>query len=200
MGSLMIVNGSPRAPRSNSKKLIEIFRAFWHDPVTVWDARSRDLIPCCTQTGLYRDLLLVFPLYADTAPIPVMRFLKELEQHLPAGKPTVHVLINCGFIEPEQNRIACDMVRLFCRQNGFPFGSALLIGSGEAILNTPFAFLVRRKLRTLARAVRQEKPVNLTVTMPLSKKLFIRASTTYWTQYGAKNGISREQMETLEIE
>ena len=40
----------------------------------------------------------------------------------------------------------------------------------------------------------------LKVTMPLPKKLFIKASTTYWENYGKRNGVTRAQMETMDIE
>lgn len=36
--------------------------------------------------------------------------------------------------------------------------------------------------------------------MPLPKKLFIKASTSYWENYGKKNGITPEQMATMDIE
>lgn len=36
--------------------------------------------------------------------------------------------------------------------------------------------------------------------MPISKKMFIKASTIYWENYGKKNGISKEQMEIMQIE
>ncbi|MFR5861172.1 MAG: hypothetical protein ACLUES_05700 [Flavonifractor plautii] len=78
------------------------------------------------------------------------------------------MLINCGFLEPHQNDVAVDMVRLFCLENGYPFGACLKIGGGEAILGTPFAFLVRRNIRALARAIAAGRPAELAVTMPLS--------------------------------
>ena len=40
----------------------------------------------------------------------------------------------------------------------------------------------------------------LQVTMPLPARLFIRASTVYWTNYGKRNGITKEQMQTMDIE
>lgn len=36
--------------------------------------------------------------------------------------------------------------------------------------------------------------------MPIPKKMFIKASTAYWEHYGEKNGISKEQMERMQIE
>ena len=63
------------------------------------------------------------------------------------------VLINCGFLEPQQNEMAVEMMRLFCRQNHYPFGSVLKIGSGEAILDSPFRFLAVRKIRRFADSI-----------------------------------------------
>ena len=116
-------------------------------------------------------------------------------------KPTVSVLINCGFYEPEQNRVAVDMVRLFCKQTGCPFGSVLAIGSGEAILDTPFRFLVGRKLRKLAGAMARGRAVSLQCTMPISKGMFLRASTTYWTPVRSGGSAGRRaELDTMDIE
>ena len=103
-------------------------------------------------------------------------------------------------MEPEQNDTAVDILRLFCEQAGYPFGSVLKVASGEAILSTPFRFLVQRKVKRFARAVALGERLTLQVTMPLPKGVFLRASRSFWTQYGAKNGITPEQMASLEIE
>ncbi len=36
--------------------------------------------------------------------------------------------------------------------------------------------------------------------MPITKKMYLKASTTYWINYGKKNGITEEQMKTMQIE
>ena len=63
-----------------------------------------------------------------------------------------------------------------------------------------FAFLVRRSIRALARAVAAGRSAELAVTMPLSPRSFVRASTRYWTQMGAANGCTPEQMASMDIE
>ncbi len=200
MAGLMIVNGSPRAPRSNSKRYAALVKENWPVSLDVYNVTSKKHEEACHRLEACTDLLLVFPLYADSLPVPLLHFLHVLETHAFARKPTVHVLINCGFLEPEQNQVALDTVRLFCKRNAFPFGSTLCIGAGEAILDTPFVFLVKRQVKKLTQAIRLAKPVQLQVTMPLPKKTFIRASTKYWTAYGARHQISPEQMATMEIE
>lgn len=200
MGKVMILNGSPRAPRSNSRRYAELFAAACPAETAYFAITRSNHSELCQAMEGYSDVLLTFPLYADGIPVTLLNFLKSLEQMPPVHRPTVSVLINCGFLEPEQNDVAVDMLRLYCRENGYSFGSVLKMGSGEAILSTPFRFLAHRKIRALARAVAGHTPQCLTVTMPLPKRLFIRASTSYWTAYGRKNGISPEQMAHMGIE
>ena len=92
------------------------------------------------------------------------------------------------------------MVELFCKQNGYSFGSVLKIGSGEAILDSPFKFLVTAKIRKLSRSICNKNYITLKTTMPLPKSLFLKASTQYWIKYGQKYGTSEEEMQTMKIE
>ena len=92
------------------------------------------------------------------------------------------------------------MIQLFCKKNGYPFGSILKIGGGEAILSTPFQVLVKAKIKKLAASITKEKYQTLQVTMPLTKKMYLKASTGYWENYGKRNGITKEEMATMKIE
>ena len=197
---LLIVNGSPRAPRSNSRRYAELFQARWKGEARYEALTAKNHAELAAAAAECTDLLLVFPLYADGLPAPLLRFLEFLEGAGPEHRPRISVLINCGFLEPHQNDVAVDMVRLFCLENGYPFGACLKIGGGEAILGTPFAFLVRRNIRALARAIAAGRPAELAVTMPLSPRAFVRASTRYWRQMGAANGCTPEQMASMDIE
>ena len=200
MGKILILNGSPRAPRSNSKQYAALFAAVCPAETETCNISKHNHMELCRKLEDCTDLLLVFPLYADSIPVTLLNFLKTLEENPPQHKPTVSVLINCGFLEPAQNDVAIRILRCFCRQCGYPFGSCLKIGSGEAILATPFRVLVRRRLRQLANAIVSARPRQLQVTMPLPKRLFLRASTAYWTAYGKRSGITREAMSTMQIE
>lgn len=198
MGRILILNGSPRAPKSNSKRYAQLFLDCRRgDYLEITRSNHQQL---CAQVGAYSDLVLAFPLYADGLPVTLLHFLKALEAHPPAHKPTVSVLINCGFLEYGQNDIAVEMVALFCRQNGFPFGSVLKIGSGEAILDTPFRFLAAGAVKKFAKSVAAGRYASFHTAMPLPKSLFLKASAAYWTEYGKKNGISEAEMRTMQIE
>ena len=196
----MLLNGSPRAPKSNSRRYAAIFRE--HCPVAAdyFEITRRNHAMLCSKMDEYTDVVLVFPLYADSLPVSLLDFLKSLEAARSERRPTVSVMINCGFLEYEQNMVAVDMVRLFCRRNGYPFGSVLMIGGGEAILDTPFRLLAGRRIAAFARAVAEGRAQSMHVTMPITKRMFVWASDIYWRMYGRRHGVSKRQMESMRIE
>lgn len=200
MGEIMILNASPRAPKSNSKKYSEIFMKKCPSNAEYFNITKTNHTQLCEKISGYSDLVFVFPLYADGLPVTLLNFLKALENNLPENKPVVSVLINCGFLEYHQNDLAVEMVKIFCRKNGFKFGSVLKIGGGEAILTTPFKIFAVNKISRFAKSVSKGKQAVFCVTMPISKNFFIKASTKYWINYGKKNNVSQEEMNRMEIE
>ena len=199
MGKLMIINGSPRAPKSNSKQYIQAFLSAWSGEYEQYSVLQRQHTACMEQLKECSDLLLVFPLYTDGLPSGLMEFLKAMLEQ-PTAPLTVHVIINCGFREPHQNDVAIDMIRLFCKRGGHKLGSDLRMGCGEAFPTTPFMGMARRKIQKLARSIQKGRSVQLSITMPLTKGLFLRAANRYWLSRGAQFGNSQTQMATMDIE
>lgn len=200
MGKLLILNASPRAPHSNSKRYAEIFLKYYNGKAEYFALSSTHHEELCRKIEAFSDILFVFPLYADAIPVTLLNFLKSLEKRPPQNRPTVSVLINCGFIEYWQNDTAVKMLELFCKQNHYPWGAVLKIGSGEAILDSPFRVLVDKKIKKLAHYIQRGKQGTFHTNMPLPKWIFVKASTKYWVCYGEKNGISKEEMQTMQIE
>ena len=200
MGKLLIINGSPRAPKSNSKKYARLVKDVWDGETAEYSVVTGKHEEAVRQAGECDHVLFVFPLYVDAIPAVPMNFMKVFEKAKLSENARIHVLVNCGFFEPEQNDTALEIFRYYCRENGFSMGTALRIASGEAILTTPFAFLVKRKVKKLAGMIRSGKSGILTVSMPLTKKMFLGASKKYWIRYGGKYHVSEEEMRSMEIE
>lgn len=200
MKKILILNGSPRSEKSNSKHFAEIFKKSSAKNTQYYNILKTNHSELCSKINSCSDLLFVFPLYADSLPVTLLDFLKSLEVNAPKNKPVISVLINCGFLESNQNDTAVRILNLFCRQNGYTFGSVLKIGSGEAILSTPFKILAKIKIKALAKSILSGKYKTLSVTMPISKKAFIKASTKYWIEYGKKNGCGIDEMDRIQIE
>lgn len=200
MGKVMILNGSPRAPKSNSKKYSEIFMKYSRLQCDYFNITKSNHLKLIAEMENYSDVIIVFPLYADSLPVGLLNFLKNLENNLPAQRPVISILINCGFLEYEQNSVAVSMIRYFCRRNNFPIGSALMLGSGEAILETPFRYIAVRAIKRLSESVNKGNYKDITATMPLPKWLFKMAARSYWINYGKRFGVSEKEMQRLEIE
>lgn len=200
MAETIIINGSPRAPRSNSKRYAEILKSKLITSTEYVNISKNNHNEIIEKINYVKDVILVFPLYVDALPSTLLSFLKTLENANLTNKPAVSVLINCGFLEYKQNDIAINMVKIFCKQNGYPFGAVLSIGGGEAILDTPFKSLVNIKIGAFAKSINNKQYKNLHLTMPLTKKMYIKGSTGYWSRYGAKNGLTKEEMEIMTIE
>lgn len=200
MGKIIILNGSPRAPKSNSKIYSQIFMKKTEEQNEYFNISKKNHLELCEKLDNFSDILFVFPLYADGVPVTLLNFLKTLENNPPKNKPVVSIMINCGFMEPEQNNVAVRIMEMFCKRNGYKLGSVLKIASGEAILSTPFKIMVSSKIKKFAASVSKKSYTQLQVTMPISKKMFLSASTKYWENYGKKNGITKEEMSTMKIE
>lgn len=197
---LAIINGSPRPGKSNSKKYIQSFLKFFKNDCPVFTSKTD--MPEKIWEGVKNatDILFVFPLYADGIPVSLLKFLKTASDFPSAKGKRVHVLINCGFFEAHQNDTAMEIIDTFCRQEGFVPGCKLSIGSGEAIMDSPFAFIAKHNIKKLAKNIKNGKNTIIYTSMPLTRKMFVKASTSYWLSLGRKNGITREQMESMEIE
>lgn len=200
MDKILLINGSPRAPKSHSKRYAALFAEAYPGETAYVEIKKNNHLDICKQMEAYGQVVLVFPLYVDSLPVTLLNFLKTWEENPPCSKPTVSVIINCGFFEYQQNHVAVEMVRLFCKQNGLAFGSVLQIGSGEAILDSPFRGMAASKIRKMAKVMAKGQHGAYHTTMPLTKSMFVRASTTYWRKYGEKFGTTKAQMQTMQIE
>ena len=192
--------GKVMVPKSNSKKYSEIFMKYSRLQCDYFNITKSNHLKLIAEMENYSDVIIVFPLYADSLPVGLLNFLKNLENNLPAQRPVISILINCGFLEYEQNSVAVSMIRYFCRQNNFPIGSTLMLGGGEAILGTPFRNIAVRAIKKLSESVNKGNYKVITATMPLPKWLFKIAARSYWIRYGKKFGVSEKEMQRPEIE
>ena len=200
MGKILIINSSPRAPRSHSARFAQIFGERCKAETEHVQLLHADHVQLARKFEDRSDVLFVFPLYADGVPAILLEFLKSLSAAPPTHRPVLSVLINCGFQEPWQNDSAVAIMRCFAHMEGYPFGAVLKVGSGEAILKTPFRFVAQRAIKKLAKSMAEEHYLEIHATMPLSKRMFLIASTYYWILYGKKFGTSKSAMGTMKIE
>ena len=146
---VLLLNGSPRAPVSHSKELARMFQEACPLPGKYRAISPSNHKELCQLAGKASHLLLVFPLYVDGIPATLLEFLKALEREPPREKPTISLLINCGFLEPEQNDAAVEILRLFCEQAGYLSALSSRWPAGKRFFPPPSAFWSSAKLSGL---------------------------------------------------
>ncbi len=84
------------------------------------------------------------PLYVDSVPSHVLRFMKEMECFCKEENihPCVYCIANNGFIEGSQNEPLMQCFENFCSRSGLPFGGGVGIGGGVMLNVTRILFIV----------------------------------------------------------
>lgn len=131
--NVSIINGSPKLGESTSGLLIkyllqetgecnaQVFKCTLQ-PTTLAKIVSSDV------------LVLVFPLYVDSIPSQLLRFLialKELESL--NHNMVVYCIMNNGFFEGNQNYVAIQQIKNWCVAANLNWGQGIGIGAGEML-------------------------------------------------------------------
>ncbi len=197
MTRITALNGSPKARDSVSGMLIDQMARLTGAAIPSYQAVKPSMrVPALLDADA---LLIVFPLYVDSLPAPLIRALTLLEQAAKTENsrlPTVYAIVNCGFYEAEHNRLALDMVAHFCARAGFPWGYGIGIGGGgivasqSAHMEKGVASGVYEALRGMADAITRggERRENVFVTPKFPRFLYKFGGHMGWRQMAKRNG------------
>jgi hypothetical protein len=80
-------------------------------------------------------LVMVLPVYVDSVPSHVLRFLKEAERFCKENdcKFKLYTITNCGFYEGGQCKNVLAIMQAFANAAGLTWGGGLGIGAGEML-------------------------------------------------------------------
>jgi hypothetical protein len=139
---IALVNGSPKTGESISALLLNTLEGFLGKEHTLTKYRIGRQEPAAEEItaidAIFKSdaVVLVFPLYSDGIPAHLFRILEQVSPgklHPPGGDPCVYALINNGFFEGRQNRIAFEILEHWCKRAGFRFGGGIGNGAGEML-------------------------------------------------------------------
>ncbi len=137
MKNIAAINGSPKAKESVSGMLIEKMEQILNTKIDVYQATKLTRLEIASETIaqiLKADILLiVFPLYVDSLPAPLINLLLRMEQTartMDLPLPVVYGICNCGFYEPEHTRLALRILRNFSLRARLTWGYGIGLGCG----------------------------------------------------------------------
>ena len=208
MKKIAAINGSPKLKNCVSEMFIGQTEAILETKITIVQAvqtiQQNDIHTSMAEVLDADALLIVFPLYIDSLPAPLVRLLTLLEREATqkGGRlPVVYAICNCGFYEAEQTRFALDMIESFTIRAGIPWGYGIGVGSGGFILSRNRELSkgatanIYAALRQLGEAIQEgiEKKENVFVTPKIPRFWYRFTGHIGWhraaKKYGTRNSL-----------
>jgi len=143
MNSLLLLNGSPRGPRSNSLRMIERVGEGWTRagggaPGTLHLARPSDFDLAIDAFGEAGTVLIAMPLYTDSMPALVKTYIEALAGYVGrAGNPRLGFLVQSGFSEALHSRPLERYLAKLAGRLGCEYVGTIVRGGGEALQVMP---------------------------------------------------------------
>ena len=206
---IALINGSPKLKESASGCIL-------HDLKSLLDNGSHVIYEYSLRKPQLRleemkDLaecdvfVFAFPLYVDSIPSHLLNCLIQLEDFLSELKERdikVYVVVNCGFYEGYQNKLAIEIMKNWCVKSGLIWGQGIGIGAGGMITslkNIPMGHGPKRNqgiaLEQFASNILScSSGDDLYITANLPRFLYKIAAEKNWRQSVKANGLKRRDL------
>ena len=197
---ISIINGSPKAGRSNSEILENYLLSLLKDngirKYYSISVRLDDKI----KNEIYNSdvLIFLFPLYVDGIPSNLLKLLVEFEKEKVVNPATrVYCVVNNGFYEGKQNRLAILQIKNWCEKIKAEWGQGIGVGAGELLPYLKKCKLEQGPLKNLGKAL-EKFSINI-LTLKNDKDIYINPNwlkslyffqgSISWILKGRKNNL-----------
>ena len=197
---ISIINGSPKAGRSNSEILENYLLSLLKDngirKYYSISVRLDDKI----KNEIYNSdvLIFLFPLYVDGIPSNLLKLLVEFEKEKVVNPATrVYCVVNNGFYEGKQNRLAILQIKNWCEKVKARWGQGIGVGAGELLPYLKKCKLEQGPLKNLGKAL-EKFSINI-LTLKNDKDIYINPNwlkslyffqgSISWILKGRKNNL-----------
>jgi hypothetical protein len=143
MSSLLLLNASPRGPRSNSMRMLTHLAGGWESaggdaPTVLHLAKRADFDRAVAEFADSDTVMLGMPLYTDSMPGLVMEFIEALEPRVgQKDNPTLGFLVQSGFSEALHSRGLERYLAKLAVRLGAPYAGTIVRGGGESLQVMP---------------------------------------------------------------
>lgn len=203
---IALVNGSPKRKNSASAFLLKELSEKLADCVcTEISLHARGTATDAVESALLEAdaLALAFPLYVDGVPSHLLAELCEMQRLLAGRKPlSVYAMVNCGFFEGQQAKVALRIVENWCARCGFGWCGGIGIGGGGMLLslrNVPPGYGPRKPvseaISCLSEMIRENQTMNNQFVSPAFPRLLYKlAAQSGWREKIRKNGLRSKDL------
>jgi hypothetical protein len=210
MTNLCFINGSPRKERSGSSYLISELVKLLDNNVKTNEYFISDLMKnksLLEEVISYDKILFASPLYADCFPCTMLEFMAEFETFIKEKdikKIDIYCIVNCGFLEGTQNRIAINIVKNYSIKLNFNWRFGIGIGGGEFMAgskNMPLNSRMKKTVYNSFLALKEDientsntEIDNILVNASMPKFIFKLAGNVSWKSMAKKNNLTPKDL------
>ena len=199
--TLLFIVGSPKLKRSNSYSIAEHLKneligrgwtieiLFSHQAFTN-ETKMNEIIEKTEEADL---LGIIFPLYVDEIPGPLIQTLETLtQQKTKRTDQKIFTIVNSGFPEPHQSQLAIGMIEQFTEEYHATFIGGLTIGAGGIIGGMPLERIKHRSKRLIKaldltiQSLDQTQTISSEAKQLLSKPIFSKTLYNIFANKGWK--------------
>lgn len=205
---IALINGSPKVKDSNSGRALKDLKGFISDTsvISEYSFRKASLTEKeISELGDFDALVFAFPLYVDAIPAHLLSCLIQLEEYFKANckkNIKVYAMVNSGFYEGHQNKIAIDIMENWCEKAGVIWGQGLCIGAGmmlSSVENVPAGHGPKKNLGVALKELGENiskgnSGENLCIIPNFPKFLYRMSGNFGWIQQAKGNGVKRKDL------
>ena len=197
---ISIINGSPKAIKSNSEILGNYLSSLLKEnEIKKYYSISVKLDDKIKNEIHNSDILIfLFPLYVDGIPSNLLKLLVEFEKEKVIKSETkIYCIVNNGFYESKQNRLAILQIKNWCEKVNARWGQGIGVGAGELLPHLKKYPLGQGPLKNLGKVLDKFSANILTLKSDEDiyinpnwlKSLYFFQATISWILKGRKNNL-----------
>ena len=197
---ISIVNGSPKAIKSNSEILGNYLSSLLKENEIKKYYSISFRLNDENKNEIYNSdvLIFLFPLYVDGIPSNLLKLLVKFEEEKVVKFETkIYCIVNNGFYESKQNRLAILQMKNWCEKVKADWGQGIGVGAGELLPYLKKYKLGQGPLKNLGKVLDKFSTNILTLKSDEDiyinpnwlKSLYFFQATISWILKGRKNNL-----------
>ena len=202
---ISVINGSPKAIKSNSEILGNYLSSLLKEnEIKKYYSISFKLNNKIKNEIYNSDILIfLFPLYVDGIPSNLLKLLVEFEKEKAVNPETrVYCVVNNGFYEGKQNRLAILQMKNWCEKVNARWGQGIGVGAGEILPYLEKCELGQGPLKNLGKALDKlssniltlKNEENIYINPNWLKSLYFLQGSISWVLKARKNNLKIREM------
>ena len=202
---ISIINGSPKAIKSNSEILGSYLSSLLKENEIKKYYSISFRLNDENKNEIYNSnvLIFLFPLYVDGIPSNLLKLFVEFEKEKVVNPATrVYCIVNNGFYEGKQNRLAILQMKNWCEKVKANWGQGIGVGAGELLPYLKKYKLGQGPLKNLGNVLDEFSSNILTLKSDEDiyinpnwlKSLYFFQATISWILKGRKNNLRLREL------